>query len=435
MPATMPTANHAVVGSPAMREPRATEVVDANRDRLLGHLGRIQGIFVKLASTQVIDIVADSGFDFAIVDLEHSQLSETDALRLVRHAHLLGLPAVVRVTSVDRGLVNRLLEAGADGIQLSTVRTAGQIRDLVAATRYSPEGTRSVGVAHPATRYGARELREYLAELRASPPIVVAQIETAETDDPLEEILGAGADVAFVGSLDLAVDVGHDAARVAARTAEIADAASATGVVLGGAGCNHPNVLYAADHADLGLLRTACVTGGGASASAVQGRPTPVASTRVRAEIEELLVEFAHRLDFDAGVTVDELFEADGAYVIDGRTLSGRAAIREGYATRAARGPRTARHLVTNVGVEPVAQDRVHARSVVVLYAQDGEPVHRSGPPLVIADYTDVCVRGADGRWRFEKRELQTLFQGEGTVRPPTETNEPVATTEGRNEA
>jgi 4-hydroxy-2-oxoheptanedioate aldolase len=418
-----------------MREPHATEVVGANRDRLLGRYGRIQGIFVKLASTQVIDVIAESGFDFVIVDLEHSQLSETDAMRLVRHAHLVGLPAVVRVTSVDRGLVNRLLEAGADGIQLSTVRTASQVRDLLAATRYSPEGTRSIGVAHPGTSYGARELRGYLAELRVSPPIVVAQIETAETDDPLEEILGAGADVAFVGSLDLTVDVGHNAARVAARTAEIAEAAGATGVVLGGAGCRHADVLYAADHADLGLLRTACVNGAGASASAEQGRRTPVASTRLRAEIEELLVEFAHRLDFGGGATVDELFEPNGVYVIDGRTLSGRAAIRDGYATRAACGPRTARHLVTNVGVEPMAPDRAHARSVVVLYAQDGEPVHPSGPPLVIADYADVCVRGADGRWRFEKRELQTLFQGEGTVRPPTDANDPVANTEGRNDA
>jgi hypothetical protein len=57
--------------------------------------------------------------------------------------------------------------------------------------------------------------------------------------------------------------------------------------------------------------------------------------------------------------------------------------------------------------------------SVVTVYAEDGEPVHRAGAPLVIADVTDLCVRDGDGSWSFERRELRTLFQGDGTPRPP----------------
>src|SRR2546421_12250572 len=75
---------------------------------------RLVGTFVKLPALDSIEIVA-AALDFAVVDLEHSQLAEGDALRLLRHAAALGFPALVRVAAADRGLVNRLLEAGAGG--------------------------------------------------------------------------------------------------------------------------------------------------------------------------------------------------------------------------------------------------------------------------------------------------------------------------------
>src|ERR671937_571785 len=102
---------------------------------------RVVGTFIKLAALESIEIAA-AELDFAVVDLEHSQLSEGEARRLVRHAHALGFPAVVRIPELDRGLVNRLLEAGAAGIQLSTVRRAAEVSELRAATRYAPAGTR-----------------------------------------------------------------------------------------------------------------------------------------------------------------------------------------------------------------------------------------------------------------------------------------------------
>jgi 4-hydroxy-2-oxoheptanedioate aldolase len=215
-----------------------------------------RGVFVKLAATEVIDLVAGSPLDFAVVDLEHSQLAERDALRLVRHAHALGLPAIVRLASLDRGLVNRLLEAGASGIQLSSVTRADEVRELRAACRYAPDGNRSISLSHALAGYGATSLAEYLAAQREA-PLVVAQIETAATDDPLDEILAAGADVAFIGMTDLSVDLGLDSARVQARVAEIADAAARSGVALGGFGLERPDLRYTLVSSDLALLRSA----------------------------------------------------------------------------------------------------------------------------------------------------------------------------------
>ena len=226
---------------------------------MLRRRNRRRGLFVKLAATEVLDITARSGVDFAVVDLEHSQLSEADGLRLVRHAAAIGLPALVRIPELDRGAVNRLLEAGARGIQLSTVRSVAQVRALRAATRYAPEGDRSVSLAHPAAAYGGVPLPDYLEAQRVSPPELVIQIETATTDDPLPELLAAGADVAFVGTTDLSVDLGLDTARVRERVDGIATAAETAGVELGGFALDHPQVTYDISGSDVALLRAAVI--------------------------------------------------------------------------------------------------------------------------------------------------------------------------------
>jgi 4-hydroxy-2-oxoheptanedioate aldolase len=224
---------------------------------MLRRRNRRRGLFVKLAATEVLDIAARSGVDFVVVDLEHSQLSEADGLRLTRHAAAIGLAALVRLPELDRGAVNRLLEAGARGIQLSTVRSVAQVRALHAATRYAPEGDRSVSLAHPVAAYGGVPLADYLEAQRLSPPELVVQIETATTEDPLPELLAAGADVAFVGTTDLSVDLGLDSARVRERVDAIAHAAEAAGVELGGFALDHPQVTYDVSGSDVALLRAA----------------------------------------------------------------------------------------------------------------------------------------------------------------------------------
>jgi 4-hydroxy-2-oxoheptanedioate aldolase len=217
------------------------------------------GIFVKLPSTQAIEIVAAAGFDFCLIDLEHSQLGEADAVRLASHASALGFPALVRIPEVDRGVVNRLLEAGAAGIQLSTVRTAAQIDELRAASRYSPDGDRSISLAHRGADYGGTSMADYLAFQRQSPPLVVAQIETAETDDSLEQIVAAKPDVVFIGTADLRADVGLDEDAYQRRIEEIATAVESGGGTLGAFGLDDSRVRYRVVTSDLALLRAGAI--------------------------------------------------------------------------------------------------------------------------------------------------------------------------------
>lgn len=198
--------------------------------------GLVCGTFVKLAGDEPIDLVAAAGFDFVVVDLEHSQLAEHEARRALRRAAAIGLPALVRTADCDEQFVNRALEAGAAGIQLSGVRAESDVAALRAATRHPPEGHRSVSLAQPAAGYGNRALTGQLDALRSAPPLVVGQIETAATTDPLERIL-SGVDVAFIGTTDLTVDMGVpgqlDHPAVVARVDEIAKTATAAGVLWG----------------------------------------------------------------------------------------------------------------------------------------------------------------------------------------------------------
>jgi 2-keto-3-deoxy-L-rhamnonate aldolase RhmA len=214
---------------------------------------RLVGTFIKLAALESVDICSAS-LDFCVIDHEHSQLSEGDALRLVRHAAAIGFPAIVRIPQVDRGLVNRLLEAGATGIQLSSVRRVEDVHALRDATRYAPGGTRSISLAHPAARYGAIALREYVADAWA--PLLVIQLETRETDDPLADICSAGADVVFLGLTDLLVDCGLDDDAARSQADAIAAAAADADVVLGGFG-NDKRFRYSVVSSDVALLREA----------------------------------------------------------------------------------------------------------------------------------------------------------------------------------
>jgi 4-hydroxy-2-oxoheptanedioate aldolase len=134
------------------------------------------------------------------------------------------------------------------------VTRASEVASVRAAAEYAPRGTRSISLSHPLARYGGIPLDEYVGAQQT--PLVVAQIETMTTDDPLEEILGAGPDVAFVGVTDITVDAGLDRDRAAGRVDEILAAAERAAVVTGGFGAD-TRFRYAVVSSDVSLLQQA----------------------------------------------------------------------------------------------------------------------------------------------------------------------------------
>jgi len=224
----------------------------------------VLALFFKLAVPDALHTLAQSGADVIIVDLEHSQMTESEARLACRLADAIGTATVVRVPEMDRGLVNRLLEAGATGIQLSTVTRVAQVEALVNAARYAPRGTRSFSLGHSQAGYGAVPSAEYLRRQQTGPFLVV-QVETADTDDPVEDIAAAGADAVFIGTEDLRVACEARGVDAAERGRQIAKAVLSTGTTLGWfAGGDDAlraavdaGALYVAVGSDLALLRSA----------------------------------------------------------------------------------------------------------------------------------------------------------------------------------
>jgi 4-hydroxy-2-oxoheptanedioate aldolase len=215
---------------------------------------RVVGFFLKLPSTAVLDLARER-FDFVIVDREHSPLDERQALDLLRHAAAIGLPAVLRLPTLDKGAVNRALEAGAAGIQLSMVTAPGEVEELRSVCEYAPEGTRSIALGHRGGDCGGADFQEYVAANRGR-PLVVVQLETAEEPDAYRRIVAARPDVAFVGMADLRVDSGFDAARLAANVAAIRAACVGEGVVFGGVElAEDPAARYLAVSNDISMLK------------------------------------------------------------------------------------------------------------------------------------------------------------------------------------
>ena len=129
-----------------------------------------------------------------------------------------------------------------------------------------------------------------------------------------------------------------------------------------------------------------------------------------RAAIEALITLFAWRIDHEDGHGVDELFTADGVYAFGSLgSLDGREAIAGFYKFRREAGPRTSRHLFSNLHIRRAEPDRVEGTCVLTLHAADGAGPHDTKPQMV-ADYDDVYVRGVDGVWRFERRSVSVLF-------------------------
>jgi 4-hydroxy-2-oxoheptanedioate aldolase len=193
------------------------------------------GTFLKLPRPEVVDLLAIAGFDFVICDMEHAQVSEAEARTVIKACVAAGLPVTVRLPEPTQGLVNRLIEAGAVGIQMPRLRTCTDTKNLYAMMHFPPEGTRSVGMANAWAGYGSVPISRYLSEGNER-ALVIGQFETREVDEPIDRMM-EGLDVAFIGPTDLSVDFGvpgqSDHPDVAARIRQVEEAAARTGTHMG----------------------------------------------------------------------------------------------------------------------------------------------------------------------------------------------------------
>lgn len=159
------------------------------------------GSWITIGHTSIAEILARAGFDWLVVDLEHTTISIEQAGELIRVIDLCGLAPLVRLTSNHPDQIKRVMDAGAHGIVVPMVNSADDATRAVAATRYAPLGNRGVGLAR-AQGYGS-DFKDYL-QWQAEGPVVIVQIEHRDALDQLEAILSVpGVDGFIIGPYDL----------------------------------------------------------------------------------------------------------------------------------------------------------------------------------------------------------------------------------------
>ncbi|WP_458779837.1 nuclear transport factor 2 family protein [Arthrobacter sp. D3-16] len=134
--------------------------------------------------------------------------------------------------------------------------------------------------------------------------------------------------------------------------------------------------------------------------------------------IEQVMAEFAYRLDHCAGRGISELFTPEGRYSIDQHDLVGQEVIRAAYLARENLGPRTVRHLFLNNRVQFLSESECRQQSVMLLYGGDGDPILPVTLPLAISDVHDHLVNTENG-WRFLSRDVRVVFRGDAKIVSP----------------
>ena len=189
--------------SPADRQPRL------NRLRALWAEGRCAlGAIATIPSTQVVQVLAASGLDFILIDMEHGPIGPAEAHAMVAATAGTPLVPLARVAATTPWHAKVPLDLGAMGVCFPLVSTRADAEAAVRAVRYPPRGERAWGPFYAPLRWGL-SMRGYLD--RADEEVLA--IATIEHIDALGTIGGVvatpGLDLTFIGPGDLATSMGH----------------------------------------------------------------------------------------------------------------------------------------------------------------------------------------------------------------------------------
>jgi 4-hydroxy-2-oxoheptanedioate aldolase len=165
------------------------------------------GLWSSLSSAYTVEVIAGAGFDWILLDSEHSPADLENLLTQLQAAAPYPGHAVVRVPWNDMVTIKRTLDVGAQSLLIPYVSTAAEARDAVSYTRYPPAGVRGVAGTTRATRFG--RVKDYAK--RAHEEIcVLVQVETQGALDNIEAICAVeGVDGVFIGPADLHASLGY----------------------------------------------------------------------------------------------------------------------------------------------------------------------------------------------------------------------------------
>lgn len=196
-----------------------------------------RGTFIQVGGPEVVEICGAVDLDFVILDTEHTPVGWERLSAMCLAALYSGTFPLIRVGTIQQGLVTRALDAGARGVVFPQVQSAEEASAAARSCRYPPDGTRGAAGSRNMGWGVTMTLAEYIPEANRG-VVCVIQIETRAGADQADAIAAvAGVDCVFVGLSDLSVDLGYPAQyahpEVDAALDEVIEAGRAHGVAVG----------------------------------------------------------------------------------------------------------------------------------------------------------------------------------------------------------
>ncbi len=179
--------------------------VNRFKARLLAGDSQI-GFWVTIPDPSVVEAMAGAGFDWILLDTEHTAVEVSAILPLLQAAAPYPCDCVVRPVENNLALIKRHLDQGAQTLLLPYIQSRTEAEAAVAAVRYAPDGLRGMAGTMRAARYG--RVKNY-AQTAGTEICLLLQLETALALERLEEIASVpGVDGIFIGPADLAASMG-----------------------------------------------------------------------------------------------------------------------------------------------------------------------------------------------------------------------------------
>jgi len=209
-----------------------------NRLRTMWREGRCAlGVIATIPSIQTVQVLAGSGLDFILIDMEHGPIGPGEAHAMIAATAGTPLVPLVRVAALTDWHAKIPLDLGAFGVCFPMISTRADAQAAVRAVRYPPSGERAWGPFYAPMRWGV-SMRCY--QDRADDEVLaIATIEHVNVLETIDEIVAApGLDLAFIGRGDLATSMGHhgraDHPAVESAAEKLETVIRASPVVLGG---------------------------------------------------------------------------------------------------------------------------------------------------------------------------------------------------------
>ncbi len=159
-----------------------------------------------MAHVSIAEILASAGYDWVVIETEHTAIDVSEVLRLIIAIERRGSIPLVRLAWNDPIQAKAVMDSGAAGVLVPMVNTKADAELAVRSVKYPPLGCRGVGLAR-AQNYGMA-FDEYVRDANEN-SLLFVQIEHTQAVGNIDEILSVpGIDGTFIGPYDLSMSMG-----------------------------------------------------------------------------------------------------------------------------------------------------------------------------------------------------------------------------------